>query len=564
MLDELRHVALVECDARHAHGRGCTPSGRTPPAPADAGFGSADPGGRREQRVRVRNRVVRGDVAHDLGVQVLPSRVAEHLRSARRRCPSGRCSPRGLSAAAARAVPRTSAPAASCRADATALGASASSDQRAQNAGPPNRRRDVLGMPSQHYGLKGYAEPSYSEACSSACTAAGRSAISSPGACSSSHATSSGAEALARAVGARRDHHPLEALVRDQLAQRVADAAAALDARVDRDPGAARALLDRLEQRQRRRTRGQRRVERQVHRHEREVHRHQRRAVDAREAQRGVEPALGEPLAGEREHDSTHRVAAAQSAAAAARARSRQRPPARPRSAHERAAQRDDDRRAVLSAAVRRSSRRVRSATIRTSTPGQPRSRRKSSAGCVSRCQRAARRGRPSGCRWCRARARRASRPRRRRRPPRRSSCAPSTEASRRSASSCSRPRRSALAPGRAHHEHVELGAEPLRRAPRATHDPLGAAASSVTSASSRSAIACGAAVLRAAGPRAGARRGVAHQALDLDLLGDLAQRGLAQRREVLDLEEVVERRRDALGAGRSCRRAAARSAPPG
>ena len=53
-------------------------------------------------------------------------------------------------------------------------------------------------------------------------------------------------------------------------------------------------------------------------------------------------------------------------------------------------------------------------------------------------------------------------------------------------------------------------------------------------------------------------------QALGSDLLGDLAQRDLAQRGEVLDPEEVVERRVDPLGAGRPCRRAAARSAPRG
>ena len=37
-------------------------------------------------------------------------------------------------------------------------------------------------------------------------------------------------------------------------------------------------------------------------------------------------------------------------------------------------------------------------------------------------------------------------------------------------------------------------------------------------------------------------------QALGLDLLGHLAQRDLAQRGEVLDPEEAVERRLDALG----------------
>jgi hypothetical protein len=42
---------------------------------------------------------------------------------------------------------------------------------------------------------------------------------------------------------------------------------------------------------------------------------------------------------------------------------------------------------------------------------------------------------------------------------------------------------------------------------------------------------------------------GLPHQALDLHVLGDLAQRGLAQGGQALDLEEVVERRLHALGA---------------
>ena len=59
-----------------------------------------------------------------------------------------------------------------------------------------------------------------------------------------------------------------------------------------------------------------------------------------------------------------------------------------------------------------------------------------------------------------------------------------------------------------------------------------------------------------------GAERSRRRQALGLDLLGDLAQRDLAQRREVLDPEEVVERRLDALAGVDLARRAGARSAP--
>ena len=108
--------------------------------------------------------------------------------------------------------------------------------------------------------------------------------------------------------------------------------------------------------------------------------------------------------------------------------------------------------------------------------------------------------------------------------------------------------------------EHVELGAEPLGRAPRAAHDrcELGCG---LTSASSRSPTACGAA--RAI--RRSSRGATVHVAAAwLDLLGDLAQRDLAQRGEVLDPEEAVERGLDALGrvdlAGAQARRSAPRA----
>ena len=68
-----------------------------------------------------------------------------------------------------------------------------------------------------------------------------------------------------------------------------------------------------------------------------------------------------------------------------------------------------------------------------------------------------------------------------------------------------------------------------------------------MTSASSRSPTACGAACVEQA-VLAPAERLSRDEPLGLDLLGDLAQRDLAQRGEVLDPEEVVERGRHALG----------------
>ena len=103
----------------------------------------------------------------------------------------------------------------------------------------------------------------------------------------------------------------------------------------------------------------------------------------------------------------------------------------------------------------------------------------------------------------------------------------------------------------RAHDEHVELGVQALGRAPRAPHDALGLRRERrqrEQPLGDRLGTGLGGhreALLVAPQQRAG----LAHQALDLDVLGDLAQRDLAQRGEVLDLEEVVQRRRHALGA---------------
>ena len=133
----------------------------------------------------------------------------------------------------------------------------------------------------------------------------------------------------------------------------------------------------------------------------------------------------------------------------------------------------------------------------------------------------------------------------RRRRPPRRAACAPSTDASWRRASSARRS--SAPASGPARSPTSRSSSAPSRCAERqARRTRRWALGSGSTSASSRSPTACGASVGEPLLARA--ERSVGHEPLGLDLLGDLAQRDLAQRGEVLDPEEVVERRVDALG----------------
>ena len=101
-------------------------------------------------------------------------------------------------------------------------------------------------------------------------------------------------------------------------------------------------------------------------------------------------------------------------------------------------------------------------------------------------------------------------------------------------------------APRREHGEDVHLGPEPLRRAPRAAHHALGGG---LRRDEGQQPLADGLrhrladhAVLVAHGRR------LAHEPLGLDALGDLAQRDLAQRLEVLDAEEAVQRGRHALG----------------
>ncbi len=102
----------------------------------------------------------------------------------------------------------------------------------------------------------------------------------------------------------------------------------------------------------------------------------------------------------------------------------------------------------------------------------------------------------------------------------------------------------------RAHDEHVELGVQSLGRAPRAPdhalgvgverrqrQQPLGDRLGGVVGRRQQA--------LLVAAQDGG---GLPDEALDLDVLGHLAQGRLPQRREVLDLEEVVQRGRHALG----------------
>ena len=185
-----------------------------------------------------------------------------------------------------------------------------------------------------------------------------------------------------------------------------------------------------------------------------------------------------------------------------------------------------------------------RSATIRTSTPGSARTSR-SASGLGEPAQA---RGAAPACRSARrssrARARRARDLRRRRRPPRR---APARRAATRAGAAprAARARPPRLVPGSA--RSARRASAPSRcaerHARRTTRCDVGCG---VTSASSRSPTA----PARCDSIRRSSRddEGVAHQPLRLDVLGDLAQRDLAQRLEVLDPEEAVERGRHARG----------------
>ena len=112
---------------------------------------------------------------------------------------------------------------------------------------------------------------------------------------------------------------------------------------------------------------------------------------------------------------------------------------------------------------------------------------------------------------------------------------APSTEISWRSGEEGALGLVVGRAAGRLHPEDVEVGAEALGRAPGAAHEPLRAGLRLHERQQP----------LADRGRRAHLGRG---DPLGDDLLGDLAQRGLAQRGQVLDPEEAVERGVDALG----------------
>ena len=166
----------------------------------------------------------------------------------------------------------------------------------------------------------------------------------------------------------------------------------------------------------------------------------------------------------------------------------------------------------------------------------------------------------PSARRWCRARRRRARTVSATSSPRSTSRCAPSTVASRRSASSCSR---SSARRARAGCTHRMSSSAPSRcaerQARRTTRCDVGRR---LDEREQPLADRLRRGALEQPRRRRARAPAVAHEPLGLDLLGDLAQRDLAQRGEVLDLEEVVQRRLDALGRDRPCRRAGARSAP--
>ena len=99
----------------------------------------------------------------------------------------------------------------------------------------------------------------------------------------------------------------------------------------------------------------------------------------------------------------------------------------------------------------------------------------------------------------------------------------------------------------RLHPEQVEVGAEPLRRAPGAAHQALraGLRADQREQPLADRLRRLGGDPLLARVPSGSTS--LQGEPLGLDLLGDLAQADLAQRRQVLDPEEVVERGLDVL-----------------
>ena len=195
---------------------------------------------------------------------------------------------------------------------------------------------------------------------------------------------------------------------------------------------------------------------------------------------------------------------------------------------------------------------------------GRPRSarrRRAARARSASAAARAGRAGRAPAAagraarRWCRARARRGASTSTASSPSSTSRCAPRTDASRRSASSRSRSCADGWRPGS--RTTSTSSSAPSRWDERQ--------ARRTTRSRARRARPARAAARRSPAPGGGSEQPLlaqaerlAHQPLRLDVLGHLAQRDLAQRLQVLDPEEAVERRRHALAPRRPCPRAAA------
>ena len=145
-------------------------------------------------------------------------------------------------------------------------------------------------------------------------------------------------------------------------------------------PSSRGALLDRLEQRQALRALAwQRHVERHLHRHAGQEDRDQRGVLGEREPQGGVERAPRERVAGEREQDALGARCASCRRAGAGRAYEARQSTATPSASAMMMA--------ISAGVIRRSSvvRRLRSATMRRSTPGSSWSSRNGSAGWASR-----------------------------------------------------------------------------------------------------------------------------------------------------------------------------------
>ena len=257
----------------------------------------------------------------------------------------------------------------------------------------------------------------------------GRSTSTSLGAVSSTQATSAGSSP-SLAPRARRDHERVELLVLHELGDRLAGGATAVDARVDRHARSARRAA-----RSARAGRGRRRTRPPAAPRAR-ASAARSRCRRARGSRPGRWPAAVSPRACARTAPSRRTGTGSGS------------PPvllgeARPVG--------DDPHVDARQPAE------------------QPLGQRLAQA-ARARCARAAGR---SARRWCRARRRRAAATSTTSSPSSTSRCAPSTEASLRSASSCSRSSAVGGRAGRLHVEQVEVGAEPLGRAPRAAHQPL-------------------------------------------------------------------------------------------